>query len=136
MSTKPTDEIDDPLVGSKSESSIQQDLAKSPQDPTQKKGRVLLVGAMLAFIACSSFGILCHHSYHDAGVKEAVISETTEGVVNEMSEMTDDDLESEVSVNVFQRTLLKLVYAQQNLFLTLLFFNLYHKSVLGLQERF
>ena len=52
---------------------------------------------MLAFIACSSFGILCHHSYHDAGVKEAVISETTEGVVNEMSEMTDDDLESEVS---------------------------------------
>ncbi len=67
--SSPTEE--DPLVvatpGSKksnSSSSTIEDLAKSPQDPMKKKGRVLLAGTVLALIAWSSLAILSGHSSH------------------------------------------------------------------------
>ena len=103
MFTKPTDETNNPLVGSKSESNIQ-NVTKSPHDSNKKTGRALLAATMLALVACSSFGILCHHSSHDARVKGVVVSETTEGIVNEAASETTDDVESEVSMQVFWRT--------------------------------
>ena len=132
MFTKPTDETNNPLVGSKSEEESNiQNVTKSPHDSNKKTGRALLAATMLVLVACSSLGILCHHSSHDAEAKGVVVSETTEGIVNEAASETTDDLESEVSMQVLWRTFETcLQCATKSVSYTFVFCLSHHKSVL------
>mmetsp|Transcript_37537 Transcript_37537/g.54961 ORF Transcript_37537/g.54961 Transcript_37537/m.54961 type:complete len:662 (+) Transcript_37537:236-2221(+) len=89
FTTPPTE--NDPLVQSDSKSSIQ-DLAKSsdPKKATKLKGHFLLIGTVLALMACSSFAILARHSVYGTS-REGVgdMSEVSKGHNNEMSETAD-----------------------------------------------